>query len=128
MNRYNGLTMSFPVDELKQRLKTNMKEHSNIIAEANKNYLTALGNELRKKLELLEAGKEISPHSKLPIPGDNLDEYSTAISMLGFTSDTTVVLTQDQYHCYVEDKWSWQEDFLNTAANYSVLANTKLAE
>lgn len=126
MNYMSGLKMSFPVDKLKVKLRENREEHSSIITEAKKNYLVALKKELEKKLDLMEEGKKINPNSKLPVPGDNLEEYDTAISMLEFTNDSDVILTQDQYHCYVEDKWHWQRDFLNTASNYSELANTKL--
>ena len=125
MNYRNGLKMNFPVKELIAKLKTNREEHAEIVTEAKKFYLTALAEELKEKLARLESGEKIKPNSKLPVPGDNLEEYDTAISMLEFTTDKQIELTQDQYHCYVEDEWEWQKNFLETAANYSQAAREK---
>src|SRR5688572_30412107 len=119
MSYINGLTMKFPVKGLLEKLVVNRARHETIAKEAQDNYLIALKGELETKLENLIAGRKINPNSKLPVPGDNLDEYDTAISMLSFTSDIEIELTQDQYHSYVEDKWVWQRDFLTTSGMYS---------
>ncbi len=122
----NGLTMKFPVTELLGALKANRATHETMATEAKRNYLVALQKELASKLKDLEQGKKVNPNSKLPIPGDNLEEYDTAISMLNFTCDKEVTLTQDQYHSYVLDKWRWKKEFLTTASNYSKLAEDEL--
>lgn len=126
MNYRNGLVMNFPVKELVERLTINRDEHLKIITEAKKNYLIALQTELASKLDKLLTGNKINPNSNLPVPGDNLDEYDTAINMLEFTTNTEIELTQHQYHCYVEDKWDWQENFLTTISSYSETAVNKL--
>lgn len=123
MNYRNGLVMNFRVSELISKLTENRERHLQIITEAKKNYLVALKKELEGKIQSLDEGKQINPNSRLPVPGDNLDEYDTAISMLKMTADETVELEQSQYHCYVLDKWEWQRNFLEVAATYSSTAN-----
>ena len=127
MNYRDGLTMKFPVPDLRVKLETNRGNHANIVKESKEGYLVALRKELAQKLKKLRKGETINPNSKLPVPGDNLDEYDTAIEMLKFTSDDHVVLTQSQFHAYVLDKWDWQKNFLDTASAYSVSGSMYLA-
>ena len=128
MNYQNGLTMNFPVSELLEKLKVNRINHDAIVKESQEGYLKALEFELGKKLARLKEGKKINPTSRLSVPGDNLDEYDTAIEMLTFTSDNETSLSQAQFHSYVMDKWSWQKNFLDTASEYSVSGSAYLTD
>jgi hypothetical protein len=55
----------------------------------------------------------------LPRPMSFVEDYDRIIGMLELSaSDEKVDLTEEQYRMFVEDKWSWSEQFIATSSHY----------
>lgn len=121
-NEGTGLRLNFTVDNVLCALEKNKAEHEKIFKEAEEGYKQELRKELSEKLDCLAMGKFPNPHSKLVRPVNHLEEYDTAIEMLRLTTDEAIQLTQDQFKCYMLNKWSWSGTFLHTNAAYSSIA------
>jgi hypothetical protein len=60
-------------------------------------------------------GKNPRLHTVAVKPEHRKEEYTNVISMLKMTTATEIELDNDQFSCYVQDKWVWQKQFLRNA-------------
>ena len=118
----SGLELNFAVLQVREALEKNRITHEKIFKEAEDGYKRKLKQELENKLGELVLGKLPQSNSSLVRPTNNLEEYDAAIEMLKLTTDATIKLTQEQFNCYMRDKWSWKSSFLTTNSLYSSTA------
>ena len=136
MNR-NGKginNLEFKTKEVLSALESNRAQHKQVYEEAVEGYKAALIDayktaiadldsairELEDKLpsSVYMGDRESIDYPSLVAP-HHLDEYDTAIKMLEMTTDEKIVLTQEQFHCYVMDKWSWSQAFVGANSAYT---------
>ena len=60
-------------------------------------------------------------------PSSHLDEYDRSIEMLNLCVDQEVQLTQEEFQCFMRDKWGWERSFLVGSSQYSASATKKLS-
>lgn len=111
-----------PKERLLEILHVNLKKHKAIFNEAIVNYRTAVIAELDKMLTDAKAGKRIERSLKLLEPIDQTREYIRQIAMLNTTSDTEILLSENEFKCYVLDEWHWRDQFLISNMRYSKTA------
>lgn len=51
-------------------------------------------------------------------PVDHSRDYEVVIKMLEFSVDDEIELEQDQFECYVMDRWDWADSFRESVTNY----------
>lgn len=51
-------------------------------------------------------------------PRQYVANYDTAIAMLEWAEETSVVLSQNEFERYVEDTWSWTDNFKMSSSTY----------
>lgn len=113
------ITVNIRKDELLQKLRLNRERHLKIVLEAKEGYIKKAKEALLKKLKHLKQGLSISLRFDLIPPTSHLSEYDTVIGMLEMSHDIDIELTSELYRQYVEDKWNWRHEFLQTSACYS---------
>ena len=105
-------TVKVKKTELLAKLKKNRAEHREIFEEA----LTAFRKEVIKILEQrladAEAGKRIKLRIDLTQPMDRTGEYDQAIAMCEMSVDDEIVLSHENFRCYILDKWRWRDQFI----------------
>lgn len=123
-----SLTMKFDRGVVLDILKENRTEHAEIVKEATSNYHKKLGAKVTNILVAIEKQPDVpvSPYLDVEPPANHVKAYDTAIKMLEMTVDREITMSSQEYSQYIEDRWSWQERFLNTAAEYSGKAVGKL--
>ena len=62
-----------------------------------------------------------------PFPENHSDDYQTVIRKLELSVEPEIALETGEFDCFVQNKWSWRQSFLNTnsyyANNYAVSAS-----
>lgn len=125
MRNNGGLEVTVNVPTLMSRLKQNRDKHRNDYALALEGYVDAVRKELTEWRALLNDGKFPPRSSKHAKPEDYTSEYDSAISMLEWTTDTTISLDQAQFEQYVEDNWGWKQIWSASNSAYAEAASTK---
>lgn len=97
----------------------NLEAHVEKYQEALAGYRIALLGKLAKLTRLVDEGEDIDLYIDLVKPESHADEYESVIAMLDMSIDSTTTLTMMEFRQYVEDKWSWKQQFQATAAFYS---------
>jgi len=92
-------------ENLLKKIKANKWAHQDRFLRAQKDYRKAVIKELERMLEDARAGREIVRHVSLPEPIDHTDDYARMISMLEWSVDDTIYLSEEDYQKYVMDKW-----------------------
>ena len=117
-------SLSFKKSEVLDKLRENREEHMTIIVEAQKGYRKEAIKLFSDKLTSLKAGEKVDVSFHLPMPASYVDEFDNAIQMLEMSVDEEVELTDDEFKCYIRNKWTWQTRFLEANSSYSGIANT----
>lgn len=123
--KYRMNTVKVNKEELLEKLTSNRLEHIEIYKEACEGYHADIIKTLERKLEKAKEDIDTKMYFSMSKPSSNIEEYDTAIAMLEMSVDDEVELTAEQFSCYVLDKWSWMNRFLEANAGYSGLASTK---
>lgn len=110
-----------------KKLEENRTNHRTVFEEALEGWHKAVVENLERMLTDAKAKKKFVPAFNLPQPQDHTRDYNRAITMLEFSLDEELELTQGEFAQYVLDDWGWQGDFLASSANYgSTAANRRL--
>jgi hypothetical protein len=117
--------LKFKKDDVLKTLVKNRTEHLQIVKENQKGYREKFEKMLLQRLSDLREGKKVNTHFDLRFPSSHVDDYDRAIEMLQMCVDTEVTLSQQEFQCYMRDKWSWQADYLVASSAYSDTANMK---
>jgi hypothetical protein len=112
----------FNKDIILERLKSNREEHLMIVREAQKGFREKLQAILENKLEDLKAGHEVNLHIGLHIPSNHVDDFDRIIEMLEMCIDDDIKLNQDDFQCYIRNRWHWNTEFLASNRAYSETA------
>lgn len=107
--------------EVLKTVTQNRDQHEEIYAEAIAGYREKIKEMLKQKLRLLEEGKNVSLRDLASVnrPVSHVDEYNTAICMLGWHQDDTIELNELQVQRFIEDRWPWKSKWLSDSQFYS---------
>jgi uncharacterized protein YpuA (DUF1002 family) len=111
--------------ELLEKVKQNKDAHIAIVEEAKRGFAKKAQEVLENHLEKLKRGLLKDLRVSLTPPRDHTREYETIIKMLQLHKNTHIELNADEVRMFVEDRWDWTEDFLQTNSAYSILALSK---
>lgn len=110
-------------------LAKNRAAHRGIFEEAVEGYRKKAIDTLEKNLKLLKNNKRHRLlNLYLQVPEDHTRDYTRAIKMVEMTTDTEIVLPEQDFKSYVMDDWSWGNQFYTSNSMYSKTASTKLRE
>lgn len=112
-------------EDLLSKVRENKEAHAAIVAEAKLGFAEKARSVLESHLEKLKEGKLKELHLHLTSPRDHSREYETIIKMLEMHRNSHIELSADEVRMFVEDKWDWTEEFLQTNSAYSGLALSK---
>jgi hypothetical protein len=105
--------------KLLEAMKKNLLTHRAAFLEAQEGYREQVIKELDKALKDAREGKTFRTYIELEAPTDHSSEYETIISMLEWSVDGTISVSQQQFNQFVLDKWVWSQQFTGTNARYS---------
>lgn len=115
-------TVRIEKEKLTQIVQKNRDNHRQIFEEATEGYRAKAIEELDKNLALAKAGKRFLTVLHLIEPVDQTREYDKVLRMLQLTEDTIIELTDQEFTCYVLDRWQWRDAFYVSNATYSAKA------
>lgn len=72
-------------------------------------------------------GQQIELWVNLEIPEDHSDDYERAIEMLQWEVSDEVVLTEQEFRQFVQDKWTWKDKFTMSNIAYTGSASPSKA-
>lgn len=113
---------------LLRTLEANRAKHRQIFEEACDGYQKAVVAELEKQLKRAKAGIRQTMYVSIPAPIDQTKEYDRAIAMLKMSIDQEVLLSEQDFSCYVLDDWAWKQQFLTSSRPYSTRAASLMDE
>ena len=105
-------------EQLLTTITANRATHRDQFLTAQKRYREVVIEELDKRLEAARKGGPINLGFSLPEPRDYTDSYDTAIEMLQWELEDTVVLDEESFRRYVLNKWSWAQQFAGSTQVY----------
>lgn len=106
-------------EDLLRKLRENRANHATIVAEARKGYIEKASVELSRRLDQLREGKIVSLDFRLVPPQDYTSAYDTIIQMLEWSTENEIELSASEFRMFVEDEWSWIDEFLSVSNSYS---------
>lgn len=121
----NENKMRFKKKDILSLLKKNREAHIKIVQEAQQGFRERAIKMCKEKLAKLEAGERTSPNMHLNLPISHVDDFDRAVEMLELCVDEEIFLSEDQFQCYVRNKWEWEHMFLASNAMYSETARTQ---
>lgn len=99
-------------------LKENREKHREIFLKAIDGYRKHAIEHLSSMLQDAKDGKRIRRSLELPVPMDQTPEYDRVIGMLNMSIDDQITLSSNEFACYVQDDWSWKEQFTHSNTRY----------
>lgn len=122
MNRITSMTTRVVKARLLAQLHQNLERHTEIVAEARKNYVAEARKLIERRLKALEDGKVVHLHFDLDPPLDFSDTYRVAIEMLKWSEDEFIELTSQEFRNMVMDEWDWASSFYGSNKKFSAQA------
>lgn len=104
--------------ELLGIMSENREEHRAIFLKAQEGYREDMIAELELRLKEARDGKVIRRMIALPEPSDHTSDYDRVIAMLTMSVDDEIELDDDQFECFVLDKWGWSAQAMHTNMSY----------
>lgn len=120
--RASTMIMKFKKADVLKQLTENRTNHIEIVKEAQKGYRETAQKALEHALELIKSGKQFNLYSffhKLNVPENHVDDYDRTVEMLQICTNDEIEMTDDQFQCYMRDKWDWMGNFLLSNSVYS---------
>lgn len=117
--------------EAEENLKKQLKEQ---LTNFKKNYQKQVKDfkkQISKELKMVEQKKKDGyTYMRKPFPENHSDDYQGTIKRLELSVEPHIELENNEFDCYVRNKWQWRTSFLNTnsyyANNYAVSASYSL--
>ena len=102
------------------KLKENRDGHAGKVAKAREVYRERVIEELGRRLEEAQTGRDIDPGflHRLPIPRDYTVEYDRAIDQYEWEKSDVVELTTTNFNRFVRDEWDWHDAFVGSTQTY----------
>lgn len=90
-----------------------------------------LKKQVVKELKMVDQKKKTGYYyMNKPFPENHSEDYQTVIRKLELSVEPEIELETGEFDCFVQNKWSWRQSFLNTNAcyanNYAVSASYAL--
>jgi len=104
--------------DLLVKLKENRENHQEAFELALVAYRDQAVKELEAMLAEAREGKRIRRAVSLVEPVNQTKEYNQAILMLEMSVDVEITLSEQEFACFVMDRWRWKEQFALTASSY----------
>lgn len=117
----NANSMTAKVDRklLLEKLQENLKEHQEIVAEANEGYIKAAKKAVQSVLVRLKLNKPVRLDFAIEPPRDYSRHYTTAIEMLQWEQRNQIEISREDFRRFVQNKWDWTGHFIGTNSAYS---------
>jgi len=109
------------VDRLKllECLKVNKQQHVEQYLKAIAGYQIELKEKLQEELAALTKDMRYDSLSLVVrAPMSHIQDYDVAISMVEWSTESEIKLTEDEFRQYVLDTWTWKDNFGATSAFY----------
>jgi hypothetical protein len=94
--------------KLLEILRKNRTTHRGVFELAQDGYRKEAVRVLEEQLDRAKAGKPFKPQWTFTQPVDQTEDYDRAIEMLEMSVDDVIELSEDDFRCYVQDKWRWK--------------------
>jgi hypothetical protein len=79
-----------------------------------------LKKQVVKELKMVEQKKKSGYYyMNKPFPENHSEDYQTVIRKLELSVEPELELETGEFDCFVQNKWSWRQSFLNTNAYYA---------
>ena len=115
-------TFEVEVEELLTHLRENRGKHAAIVEEAQVGFRKAIIAQLDAMMSRAKAGKTVNMHLGLTVPTSHTDQFDNAIGLLEMTQRagaTKVEITSTEYKNYVQNQWSWSQQFSTSNSGYT---------
>lgn len=119
MHSLRDITIIADKKRVLDKLRANKEEHAEIVKEAREGYIDKASESLAQRLGQLKEGRLVGLQFSLRVPVDHTEDYTTAITMLEYSTEDTVRLNAQQVRNFIEDHWDWKEEFIAANAAYS---------
>lgn len=116
-------TVIVKTDELINIVRENRDNHRSLFEEALEGYRKQAEDILKDHIERIRRGKVSEVRVYMPAPQDHTKDYDRVIKMLEMTLQAdqfTVELDQSTFSQYVQDDWSWKDEFVSSYNAYSM--------
>jgi hypothetical protein len=105
-------------------LKKHLKEQTALLK---KNYIKQVKDfkkQISKELKQVEQKKKDSYYyMRKPFPENHSDDYQGTIKRLELCVEPQIELENNEFDCYVRNKWTWRSTFLATNSGYAISAS-----
>lgn len=107
--------------KLLEILKKNRADHRSVFIKAQDKYREVAIKEMDKQLKAARDGESfvLSRFTELSAPRDYTAEYDRTIKMLEMSVDEVIVVSSQEFSCFVEDKWHWTRDWAVSNSRYT---------
>jgi hypothetical protein len=105
--------------ELLDKVKANREAHRGLFLKAQEGFKKAVLEALEKSLADARSGKKFNNFWSMPEPIDQTADYDRAIAMLEMSVDDIIVLTSQEFDCYVMDNWTWKQNVILRNSSYA---------
>ena len=105
-------------DELLPIVIENKQKHDNIYNAAVSGYWEKAEEILNTKLDKVKKHEQIDNSLGLTYPSDYSNDYNRVIRMLELSAENKIILSSNEFDCYVRNQWVWRNSFLGTNTNY----------
>jgi hypothetical protein len=114
-------TVKIDKEKLLAKLVANRNAHRAIFLKAQEGYRKTVIRQLDKMLRLARRGKRIPLQVQVQVaaPVDQTEDYDRVISMMRWTKDKVIELTEGEFAQYVLDQWRWSAQAGVSNAYYS---------
>lgn len=105
---------------LLKKLIENKQKHKELVEKAQIGFKKVVKETLEKLLQNVEKNKPIDFKElyNLTQPMNKTTEYEQAIEMLNMSIDDIVEITDQEFRCFVQDKWDWADQAFLSNSRY----------
>jgi hypothetical protein len=104
--------------DLTQKIKSNRENHKIVAEQARTEYLSDVQKSLQNVLKKVKNGEKFDLFFDLPEPLDHTRDYDRVLSMLDMSTESEVVLSNQDFGRYVMDDWEWKHSFEASTSRY----------
>lgn len=114
----DGLTVYVDKDQLLAALERNCASHGAAYQKAKAGYIKVTTKQVEEYLTRLADGQLLERAFIPPPPEDHTSDYYDAISMMQWSLNESIELTQAQFKQYVQDDWGWKQTWQASNSSY----------
>ena len=112
-------TIKVDKKELLSHLRANRTAHIVAFDEAMVGYRKELVTCLGQMLKKAKNQEDVDHRVNIVRPTDFTEFYDNAITMLEWTVDEFIELDMNEFNQYIQDEWSWKQNFNLTNSLYA---------